>query len=412
AAAVKLPHNRYYSAPRAKTASGPALVSRVRHWTTRHYTRVVIHLDRPADFEHHLLPGRSAKFHRLYIDVHGARTTPRVAPRVKIDHGLLRQVRVAQFDRRTVRVVLDLKRLRRFQVFALEGPFRIVVDFSSRQAKRPVPGPDVGPDPARPRVPPGRARVKPRQWSLARQLGLKIRRVVIDAGHGGKDPGAIHGRVREKRIVLHLARLLKRQIERRLGLQVVLTRRRDRYLALEARTAKANAWAGDIFISLHVNSHPSRSIRGIETYFLNLTTDQEAMRVAARENATSTRKMSDLRMILQDLMLNSKINESNRLARFIQRGMIGHLRRRYRHVRNLGVKQAPFFVLMGAEMPAVLVEIGFISSPVERRRLINSAYLGRLALGVALGIGAYVRHINGQSPAGRRVDRHRPRWRR
>jgi N-acetylmuramoyl-L-alanine amidase len=366
---------------------------------------VVIHLDRPASFEHHLLPGRPGRVCRLYIDVHKARSGPGLKPRIKPGQGLLRQIRVGQFDHDTVRVVLDLRRMKRFRVFALESPFKIVVDFSSRKTTRrarvkkdPAPPQVEARNLARRRVPRGPSRVKPGRYSLARQLGLKIRRVIIDAGHGGRDPGAVCGRIREKHIVLRLARYLKQRIERKLGLQVILTRKRDRYMALEARTAKANALAGDIFISLHVNSHPQDQVSGIETYFLNLTTDREAMRVAARENATSQRKMSDLRMILQDLMLNTRINESARLARFIQRGMIVTLRRRWRKVRNLGVKQAPFFVLMGAEMPAVLVEIGFLSNANERRRLISRAYLRRVAWGLADGIKAYIRHSSQGSP--------------
>ncbi len=417
---VKMPRRRYYTARRPAHLKGPALVERIQNWTTPSYTRVVIRLDRPADFEHHLLPPRRGHDYRLYIDVHKARSARRLRHWVKHGHGLLRRIRVGQFDRNTVRVVLDLHQLKRFQVFALESPFRIVVDFSGRRAVRQA---RVPRDPNRPETvarrlgrkttPRGPARVKPSRYSLARQLGLKIKRVIIDAGHGGRDPGASCHGIKEKRIVLWLARLLKRRIQKQLGLKVILTRRRDRYVALEARTAKANALAGDIFISLHVNSHPLSRIKGIETYFLNLTTDRDAMRVAARENATSQRKMSDLRMILQDLMLNTRINESARLARFVQRGMISGLRHHWKGVRNLGVKQAPFFVLMGAEMPAVLIEIGFLSNPQERRRIVNRAYLVSLAQGLTNGIRAYIRHLSqGPGDRNRSVRRGRRRRRR
>jgi N-acetylmuramoyl-L-alanine amidase len=406
-APVTLPRRRYYTARRPGLPQGPARVEGIQNWTTPSYTRVVIHLDRPANFEHHLLPARPGQNYRLYIDVHQAKTPRGLKPQVKTGLGLLRRIRVGQFNRNTVRVVLDLHRLKRFQVFALESPFRIVVDFSGRPALRqarvprgPTPPETVARRFARRMTPRGPARVRPPRYSLARQLGLKIKRVIIDAGHGGRDPGAICGVIREKEIVLRLARLLKRRIEKQLGLRVILTRPRDRYVALEARTAKANALAGDIFISLHVNSHPLPRIKGIETYFLNLTTDRDAMRVAARENATSQRRLSDLRMILQDLMLNTRINESARLARFVQRGMIVRLRKRWKGVRNLGVKQAPFFVLMGAEMPAVLIEIGFLSNPEERRRIADRAYLARLAQGLTNGIAAYIRHLS-QGPGGR-----------
>jgi N-acetylmuramoyl-L-alanine amidase len=161
---------------------------------------------------------------------------------------------------------------------------------------------------------------------------------------------------------------------------------------LEDRTAFANTHDADLFVSLHINAAPSHRLNGLETYFLNLASDEESMRVAARENATTKRSISDLQVILNDLMLNSKINESNRLARALHKGMVGTLRKHYK-VRDLKVKQAPFYVLIGARMPAVLCELGFITNPTEHQRLAKGRYRTRLAEALAAGVASYVRQL-------------------
>ena len=173
--------------------------------------------------------------------------------------------------------------------------------------------------------------------------------------------------------------------------QVTLTRTKDTYLPLEERTAIANTQGGDLFISVHVNAHPDKTIGGVETYFLNLATNADAMRVAALENATSTHSISELQDILADLMKNSKIAESSRLAQFVQTNLIGGTTKVYR-TKDLGVKQAPFYVLIGAEMPAILAEISFITNPEEAKLLQDETYLQRIAEQIAAGIVAYVDH--------------------
>jgi N-acetylmuramoyl-L-alanine amidase len=184
-----------------------------------------------------------------------------------------------------------------------------------------------------------------------------------------------------------------------LGCKVYLTRTTDKFIPLEARTAYANTKDADLFISLHVNAAPSHRLKGVETYFLNLASDEESMRVAARENATTKRSISDLQVILNDLMLNSKINESHHLARDLHRGLLKILRKRYK-VRDLRVKQAPFYVLIGARMPAVLVEMGFITNQIEHRRLASKRYRAAVAEGVAKGVVDYAEYLKkyGASP--------------
>ncbi len=232
--------------------------------------------------------------------------------------------------------------------------------------------------------------------SLAQQLGLGVRTVVLDPGHGGKDPGAIAYGMKEKDIVLNVAKRLAEHLRRDLGLTVILTRETDIYLPLEQRTAIANTNNADLFISLHINAHPSPQVNGFETYFLNLSTNEEAMRVAARENATSTHQMSDLQDILLDIMRNSKISESSRLARQVHESIGVSLSNAPFSLKDMGVKQAPFYVLIGAEMPAILVELAFISNPEDAKLLGQDSFLDQLAGTISSGIGSYIHSTTAQ----------------
>ena len=184
----------------------------------------------------------------------------------------------------------------------------------------------------------------------------------------------------------------RKKIKSELGLEVILSRTSDRFLTLEERTAFANTQNADLFISIHTNASRDRRAYGLETYFLNLATDEEAIRVAAMENATSTKNISDLQKILFDLMQNAKINESSRLAAYVQTAMVGHLRnKRYTRVKSKGVKQAPFYVLLGAQMPSILIETAFISNPRECKRLVNPMFQERIAEGIVQGIRQYIK---------------------
>ncbi|MBE0584466.1 MAG: N-acetylmuramoyl-L-alanine amidase [Desulfofustis sp.] len=232
--------------------------------------------------------------------------------------------------------------------------------------------------------------------SLAQQLGLGVRTIVLDPGHGGKDPGAIAYGMKEKDIVLHVAKRLADALRRDLGITVLMTRENDVFLPLEERTAIANTSGADLFVSLHINAHPSPQIKGFETYFLNLSTNEEAMRVAARENATSTHQMSDLQDILLDIMRNSKINESSRLARQVHGSIADGLSKTPFILKDMGVKQAPFYVLIGAEMPAILIELAFISNPDDARLLGETAFIDELAGKISAGIRSYIHATTAQ----------------
>ncbi|MBF0574233.1 MAG: N-acetylmuramoyl-L-alanine amidase, partial [Desulfamplus sp.] len=234
--------------------------------------------------------------------------------------------------------------------------------------------------------------------SIAKQLALGVRTIVIDPGHGGRDPGASgHNKgVYEKDVVLSISKKLSRKIQERLSCNVIMTRSIDTYLTLEERTAIANTKSADLFISLHCNASNDSSLVGIETYYLNLATDERAINVAARENATSRKNISDLESILNDLMKNAKINESSRLSSVVQNNLYRGMEKKYSKIRNLGVKQAPFYVLLGASMPSILIETSFLSNPEECRRLTDSAYQNALCDAITDGIAKYIRETNPQ----------------
>ena len=372
-------------------------VKDIRHWSTPNYTRVVIDLDGPVKYKHHLLkadPGLK-KPRRLYLDLENSHVTSKIESPVPIKDGLLQRARAGQYTKDTVRVVLDAESIEGYKVFHLHDPFRIVLDVRRSEKKNAGDKPKLAVKKRTVRKGVRRAEVSKDSMSLARQLGLNVKRIVIDPGHGGKDPGCnARGGVKEKNIVLSIARILKKKIKEEIGCEVFLTRNRDVFLPLERRTAIANMKKADLFISLHVNAHRNRKISGLETYFLNMATDERSVMVAARENATSQKNISDLQTILNDLMLNTKIAESSRLAHKVQEGMVSWVRRKYTRARDLGVKQAPFYVLIGAQMPSVLVETGFLTNRTERKRLLSKKYQESVAEGICAGIKTYIKSID------------------
>jgi N-acetylmuramoyl-L-alanine amidase len=381
-------------APAATAAEeGLSVVQDLRHWSNPDYTRVVIYADRETEFSHRLLRADPSieKPPRLYVDVAGSTIAEGVQKTIPINDDLLSDARAARNTLDSVRVVLDIKSFETYKVFSLKDPFRIVIDvWGANGAGAPPPSGQ----------PAGEALVdKTRRMprgALAKQLALGVRRVVIDPGHGGKDfgaPGFFPG-VHEKDVVLQVSRRLARKLQEA-GLEVMMTRTDDRYLTLEERTAFANTNRADIFVSIHTNASRDPRAYGTETYFLNLATDDESIRVAAMENATSTKNISDLHSILNDLLKNAKINESSRLAAFVQSGLIKHLASNgYPRTKDKGVKQAPFYVLLGARMPSVLVETAFISNRDECRLLTTPAFQEHLADSIARGIRSYIQDIN------------------
>lgn len=355
-------------------------VTGLRSWSTPQYTRIVVDVADKVSYRQRLLKKDPTheKPERLFIDLSPARLAlDQVAP-LTIQDGLLKRARIGQYNRSTVRVVLDIESIQGYKIFFLENPFRLIIDVTGKEKQ--IDRPMVEPS--------GRDK----KLSLAQQLGLGVKRIIIDPGHGGRDKGAIgKGGFYEKHLTLKIAKKLAERIQQDLKLETVLTRDSDRYIPLEERTAIANTKQADLFVSIHINASPNPQAEGIETYFLNLATDEESIRVAARENATSTRRISDMQKILKDLMLNTKIDESCRLAGHIQQTLVKTLNEKFGPVKNLGVKQAPFYVLIGARMPAILAEVSFISNPRERDRLSEEAYLDQVVEGLLKGLESYIK---------------------
>jgi N-acetylmuramoyl-L-alanine amidase len=379
------------------SGSMPVSVTDMRHWSTPNYTRVVVDLNGPVKYKAHLLKADPdlKKPRRLYLDLKDTRVTSQIDSRIPIKDELLRSARAGQYNKDTVRVVLDMESVGGYEVFHLYDPFRIVMDVRKIEESDTKESIKRFPAGRSPRSGIKKAKVQDEKVSLARQLGLNVGRVLIDPGHGGRDTGCLFGRnIQEKDIVLRVAKLLARKLKKDIGCEVLLTRTGDTFLPLERRTAIANMEKVDLFVSLHVNAHRNKRIWGIETYFLNMATDETSVMVAARENATSEKNISDLQTILNDLMLNTKIHESSRLAQEIQKRIVFRVSRSYKPYRSLGVKQAPFYVLIGAQMPSVLVEMGFLTNARERKRLLSNKYQEAMAEGIFEGIRGYIKGID------------------
>jgi N-acetylmuramoyl-L-alanine amidase len=232
--------------------------------------------------------------------------------------------------------------------------------------------------------------------SLIRALGLKIGRIVIDAGHGGHDTGTIGPNgLMEKDLVLDVALRLGRLLESKLGAEVIYTRDDDTFIPLETRTAIANEHQADLFVSVHANSSQDESARGVETYYLNFTSNPDALEVAARENAVSEKSIHELQDLVKKITLKEKIDESRELASDVQSSLYAGLSPKNPTLRNRGVKKAPFVVLIGANMPSILAEISFVSNPVDEKKLETAEYRQKIAESLYKGISKYVSGLSG-----------------
>lgn len=380
----------------AEAATKKSLVTGIKHWSNPDYTRIVIQLSRKAEFSHRLLkqdPLIKMEWRRLYIDFSDSVISPRMDRAVPINDGLLKAARAGQYDPTTVRVVLDIESIEDYKIFPLSDPFRIVIDVSGVKKAAASPAQPMLDSSGKevPQIRQSPAVAPTPDPTLIQQLGLKVKTIVIDPGHGGKDPGAIgRGGLREKDVTLKLGLMLREKLTREAGARTILTRDADIFIPLEERTAIANSQDADIFVSLHINASPRRAASGIETYILSLSKNEEARRLAARENATSTRSVSDLEFILNDLIKTAKTNDSARLAAVVQDNLVDGLKNKYDGIRSHGVKGAPFYVLVGTKMPAILVEVSFISNPEDEKRLNDEAYLREVVEGISSGIMHYI----------------------
>jgi N-acetylmuramoyl-L-alanine amidase len=338
----------------------------VRALSSKSYSRVTIDLSHQARYEIHRLAGSPSRGlpPRIYVDLFNIKLAMDSTDPIVLEDGLLRQVRVSQLSSDGVRVVIDMTNLREHSAFLLPDPYRLVIDIQGQKSGEGV----AAIDRSRKETPAPLARAR-------QNPGPALRKIVLDPGHGGKDPGAIgSGGIAEKDIVLAVAKKLASKLKRDMGLEVVLTRTDDRFIPLEERTAIANAQGADLFISLHMNASPNLEARGLETYYLDNTNDEASLRLAARENGTSRKQVSDLQFILSDMIQNMKLEDSINLAHRLQQSLVGRLSSGFTEVKDLGVKKALFYVLVGARMPSVLVEMFFISNPSEARAMSQESY--------------------------------------
>ncbi len=353
----------------------------LRSYTHSTHTRIVVDIGKLREFSSAELKEPD----RIYVDIYQVRLNPILHGKTfsaKCDY--LKEIRIAQRSPTTVRVVaeLDFAKIERYQVFPLFDPFRVVIDIYPKEEPTASKKSPLPPQPT------------PSGYSLARQLGLGVQTIVIDPGHGGQDPGAISRKGhKEKDIVLDVALELRKLIESGKGLKVILTRESDIYIPLENRTVIANQQGADIFISIHANAHRNRKRQGVETFYLNFSPDPQVNEIAARENATSTKTISDMQATIKKIVQNSKILESRDLAEKIQANLVKCLSRNYGPVQSLGVKGGPFWVLIGGEMPSVLVEISHLSNPQEEERLRSSMYRKQVAQSIYEGIMEYIRSL-------------------
>jgi N-acetylmuramoyl-L-alanine amidase len=438
--------------------SGLRQLTAVRHWVGPNYLRIVIEVDGEVKFE----SVRLSNPDRIVVDLQTSHLSPDLGGRTfPVENGFLRQIRVAQFSPEVARIVLDVEKIESYSIFSLPNPFRLVIDVQGTAPTQiartvtPAPAPKAevhkpekvpapaaaNPAPPAPAATPAKvtptgqaesASVKAPESSkpgkpsketetaevtpaiqpagpteagsrtLTRALGLKIGRIVIDPGHGGHDTGTIGPTgLEEKEVVLDVGLKLKKLLEQNTGCEVIMTRSDDTFIPLVERTAIANEKNADLFISIHANASPDKTARGIETYYLNFTSNPDALEVAARENASSQEAVHQLQDLIKKIAMTEKIEESQDFARQVQREVYTHVTKASGAQRDRGTKKAPFVVLIGANMPSVLAEISFLTNPRDERLLKKSDYREKIAYALYAGILDYLKNLGEVKPVQR-----------
>ncbi len=392
--------------------NGPMpLVTGIRYWNFENHTRVVVDLSGEVQFQSERIPNPD----RIYFDLYPARLSSAVSERsTEIPGGFLKRIRVAPNQLGVVRVVLDVERVQDYSVFLLEEPFRLVVDAygqSVQLAQKPAAGeiqaaterPDAESKPAKEAAiaaatAPGKTPDPTSRggYNMTRALGVKVSRIVIDAGHGGHDTGAIGpSGLLEKDLCLDLALRLGKMIQEKLpGAEVIYTRTSDVFISLERRTEIANEARADMFISIHANSNRDRRMRGVETYYLSFATSSDALEVAAQENRMNQASLHEMQELMSKIANNEKMEESRELATAVQTALAERLQRYSRYVRDRGVRKAPFVVLIGAKMPSVLAEVSYLSNPTDEKILKRDDHRDRIVEGLFNGVQNYLEGLN------------------
>ena len=425
------------------TREPPAVLASIERTVTAALVRVTIELDREVRYLEQRLSGPA----RVFFDLQDVQAVPDLKDKVlSYTSDVVNKIRVGRHPDNVVRVVLDLEDVANYSVFTLYGPFRIVVDAERTVARaatvdvpalpsQPLrifsPSPETprlvaysapplapltravrssrtGPAPltaattSPPRSGPGTVPATPSAnaaggFSIARQLGLRVSRIVIDPGHGGHDPGVLGKNLNEATLVLDVALRLEKLLQKEAGVEVVLTRRTDVYVPLEERTEIANRQHADMFLSIHANASRNEDARGIETFYLSFASSPEAEAVAARENSASAREMHQLPDLIKAITLNNKLDESRDLANMVQDALVTNLRKTNKEIRSRGVKKAPFVVLIGAAMPSVLAEISFVSNRQELTLLKTPGYRQKIAEALFVAVSKYRKSLKTQT---------------
>ena len=382
-----------------QSLSTPVLIRGIERARLPEVVRITVQLDGEVRYHQERLDNPA----RLFFDLYGTVSTPQVSDAhltFNDDDDIVREIRLGRHPNDITRVVLDLEGVASYSVFTLYNPYRLVIDCkrpaertaqSDETSRPPIQAPPTVPlDVPAPTIPSANSTGT---FSLARQLGLGISRVVIDPGHGGHDPGAQDDGLTEAVLVLDIALRLEERLLMQPQIEVVLTRRTDIFVPLEERTAIANREDADLFLSIHTNASRNRSTHGVETYLLNFASDPEAEAVAARENSASGGSMHSLPSIVRAIALNNKLDESRDLAEIVQRAMVERLGPANPQLRDIGIKQAPFVVLIGARMPSVLTEIAFITHHAEAQLLKSDNYRRLIADALFDAIVRYQRSL-------------------
>ena len=423
-----------FSVVKGQTSSAPR-VQAIRFWSFADVTRIAIQ----TDGQYKLKSDQIDNPPRLFFDLNGLRppsSAHRGVETIQVADHRVKEIRVAQVSPGTTRIVFDLEAQAEVVSSQLVNPDRLIIEIRPRQAKPAVlppvvaatipPPPQVSivphvdsptpginalleskTDKTRPPIPQPSAAIKAPglaspakkdregDRSLVRVFGLKLGKVVIDAGHGGHDTGTIgHGGLLEKDLVLDVALRLGTLISRQLGAEVVYTRSDDVFIPLEDRTKIANDQKADLFISIHANSSPERTATGVETYYFNLNSDKAGLDLATRENSTAASSISDLNDMLHRAVLQTKLEESRDFAQRVQTSLCSMSARMNNRSKDRGVRQAPFVVLIGATMPSILAEIGFVSNPHDERLMRRNDQRQKIADALFKGVSQYANSLS------------------
>ncbi len=406
----------------AQTQPRSPRVEGIRFWSFGDVTRVAI--ETSGDYK--LYSESIEKPNRVFFDLTGLQppsSARRGMQTIPVGDHRIRQIRIARVTENKTRIVLDLEAPVEVISSQLVNPDRLMIEVRPKgtslpalSASRTQPKPIVKDDPAdayhpnranpppAPVAPPAPAALPPvvppvneiaGDRSLVRVLGLKLGRVVIDAGHGGHDSGTVGPNgLMEKELVLDVALRLGALITKQLGAEVVYTRSTDVFIPLEERTKIANDQKADLFISVHANSSSEPSATGVETYYFNLTSDKSGLDLATRENASADSSISDLNDLLHRAVLQTKKEESREFAQKIQASLCAATAKPGAHSVDRGVRQAPFVVLIGATMPSILAEIGFVSNPRDERLLRRTDQRQKIAEALYKGVVQYANSLS------------------